>query len=71
MSQTDQEQVLVVPRAVFERVGVFQGFSADTAAYLPHLLDPRHTCWQPRGKVEEDPSFKQLIPYCVLSAIGD
>ena len=44
MTQTHEEQVLVVPRAVFERVGVFQGFSADTAAYLPHLLDPRHTC---------------------------
>jgi len=71
MTQTHEEQVLVVPRAVFERVGVFQGFSADTAAYLPHLLDPRHTRWRPRGSVEEDPSFKQLIPYCVLSAVGD
>jgi predicted NUDIX family phosphoesterase len=29
------------------------------------------TCWQPRGKVEEDPSFKQLIPYCVLSSVGE
>ena len=62
-----QEDVLVVPRALFDRVGAFQGFCADTAAYLPALLDPRHTSWRPRATVEDDPSFKQLIPYCVLA----
>jgi len=62
-----QEDVLVVPRALFEKVGAFQGFCADTAAYLPALLDPRHTSWRPRATVEDDPSFKQLIPYCVLA----
>lgn len=61
------EHVLVVPRAVFERAGAFQGFCGDTAAYLPLLLDPTHTSWRPRASVEEDPSFKQLIPYCVLA----
>lgn len=61
------EHVLVVPRAVFERAGSFQGFCGDTAAYLPLLLDPTHTSWRPRASVEEDPSFKQLIPYCVLA----
>ena len=62
-----QEDVLVVPRALFEKVGAFQGFCADTAAYLSALLDPRHTSWRPRATVEDDPSFKQLIPYCVLA----
>jgi predicted NUDIX family phosphoesterase len=62
-----QEDVLVVPRALFDKVGAFQGFCADTAAYLPALLDPRHTSWRPRVTVEDDPSFKQLIPYCVLA----
>ncbi|RLS34253.1 MAG: phosphoesterase [Planctomycetota bacterium] len=71
MAAVHEEEVLVVPRAVFERAGVFQGFSADTASYLPLLLDPANTCWRPRGSVEEDPSFKQLIPYCVLSSRGD
>jgi predicted NUDIX family phosphoesterase len=56
-----------VPRSLLERAGIFQGFCGDTAAYLPLLLDPRHTSWRPRASVEEDPSFKQLIPYCVLS----
>jgi predicted NUDIX family phosphoesterase len=62
-----QEDVLVVPRALFDKVGAFQGFCADTAAYLPALLDPRHTSWRPRATVEDDPSLKQLIPYCVLA----
>ncbi len=59
--------MLVVPRSLFERAGAFQGFCGDTAAYLPLLLDPAHTSWRPRASVEHDPSFKQLIPYCVLA----
>ena len=67
MSNLPQEDVLVVPRALFDRAGAFQGFCADTATYLPLLLDPKHTSWRPRATVEDDPSFKQLIPYCVLA----
>ena len=61
------EHVLVVPRDLFDRGGAFQGFCSDTASYLPLLLDPAHTSWRPRASVEEDPSFKQLIPYCLLA----
>lgn len=61
------EHVLVVPRALFDRAGAFQGFCGDTASYLPLLLDPTHTSWRPRASVEDDPSYKQLIPYCVLA----
>ena len=67
MSPIPQEDVLVVPRTLLERAGIFQGFCGDTAGYLPLLLDPQHSSWRPRASVEEDPSFKQLIPYCVLS----
>ena len=67
MSPIPQEDVLVVPRSLLERAGIFQGFCGDTASYLPLLLDPQHTSWRPRASVEEDPSFKQRIPYCVLS----
>jgi predicted NUDIX family phosphoesterase len=67
MNTVPDEHVLVVPRSLFDRAGAFQGFCGDTAAYLPLLLDPAHTSWRPRASVEEDPSFKQLIPYCVLA----
>ncbi|MFM7033946.1 MAG: phosphoesterase [Planctomycetia bacterium] len=59
-----------MPRSLFDKAGAFQGFCGDTAAYLPVLLDRQHTSWRPRASVEEDPSFKQLIPYCVLSHRG-
>jgi predicted NUDIX family phosphoesterase len=60
------ERVLVVPTAVFHRLGVFQGFSPRVAEYLPVLLDPAHLSYLPRAVAETDPAFKQLIPYVVL-----
>ena len=67
MSPLPQEDVLVVPRSVLEQAGLFQGFCGDVEKYLPILLDPNQTLWMPREKAEEDPSFKQLIPYCLLA----
>ena len=67
MSSLPQEDVLVVPRSVLEQAGLFQGFCRDVEKYLPILLDPNQTRWMPREKAEEDPSFKQLIPYCLLA----
>ena len=67
MSSLPQEDVLVVPRSVLEQAGLFQGFCRDVEKYLPILLDPNQTRWLPREKAEEDPSFKQLIPYCLLA----
>jgi predicted NUDIX family phosphoesterase len=65
-SSTDVEQVLVVPTALFHELGQFQGFNGDVDRYLKTLLDPTYTSYRPRGEVEEDPSFKQLIPYCIF-----
>ena len=67
MSSLPQEDVLVVPRSVLEQAGLFQGFCRDVEKYLPILLDPNQTRWMPREKAEEDRSFKQLIPYCLLA----
>jgi predicted NUDIX family phosphoesterase len=74
MVEVSTEHVLVVPTELFHRLGHFQGFSTDTARYLTELLKPAHTSYRPRGEMEEDPSFKQLIPYCVfrhVNAAGD
>ncbi len=65
------EQVLVVPTAVFHRLGHFQGFSRDSARYLDELLSPRHTRFMVRAEAERDPEFKQLIPYCVFRHTDD
>lgn len=61
-----QEQVLVVPTRVFHQLGHFQGFSTDVSAYLPALLECGELSYRPRGQMEQDPEFKQLIPYVVF-----
>jgi predicted NUDIX family phosphoesterase len=66
MSIVATEHVLVVPTPVFHRLGHFQGFCGDTDRYLRGLLDPAHTCYRPRNEMEQDPSFKQLIPYVLF-----
>ncbi len=60
------EQVLVVPTAVLDEAGLFQGFTDQVAHYLPRLLDESQLRYLPREQAEGDPSFKQLIPYVVL-----
>ncbi|MBN2022356.1 MAG: phosphoesterase [Pirellulales bacterium] len=60
------ERVLVVPTAVFHRLGHFQGFTRDVDHYLGELLDPRNVSFRSRSEVERDPSFKQLIPYMIF-----
>jgi predicted NUDIX family phosphoesterase len=60
------EQVLVVPTELFHRLGHFQGFSPETDRYLAELLSPENTTYRPRPDVEQDPSFKQLIPYVIF-----
>jgi predicted NUDIX family phosphoesterase len=57
---------LVVPTELFHRLGYFQGFSDQIDGYLDELLSPEHTTYRPRDQVEQDPSFKQLIPYMIL-----
>lgn len=60
------EQILVVPTSLFHECGLFQGFSDQTDRYLQRLLDPEVIAYRPRDEMESDPSFKQLIPYCVF-----
>jgi predicted NUDIX family phosphoesterase len=66
MSLVATEHVLVVPTEVFHGLGYFQGFCGDVDRYLKGLLDPSHTSYRPRGEMEQDPSFKQLIPYVIF-----
>lgn len=64
------EHVLCIPTVVFHDAGLFQGFSADVDRYLPAILDPANLSYRPREAVEDDPSYKQLIPYCVFRCGG-
>ena len=66
MSLVAEEKILVVPTALFHSLGHFQGICTDVEPYLAKLLDPANIQFRPRDEMEQDPSFKQLIPYCLF-----
>jgi len=60
------EEVLVVPSSVFTALGSFQGFTSEVDKYFPALLETSELTYLRRELVEQDPNFKQLIPYLIL-----
>jgi predicted NUDIX family phosphoesterase len=66
MPTVAEERVLVLPTSEFHTLGHFQGFSSALDSYLPSLLESQDLSYRPRGEMEQDPSFKQLIPYMVF-----
>jgi predicted NUDIX family phosphoesterase len=64
------EQVLVVQRKVFESAGAFNGLAMDTKKYIDKLFVPGVPRFMPRPQAEKDPSFKQLIPYVIMTCGG-
>lgn len=66
------EQVLVIPRAVLEQCGPFVGLQrVDTtnmvvSRFRP-LFDPANQKFMPRDEAENNPEWKQLIPYVIVS----
>jgi predicted NUDIX family phosphoesterase len=60
-----EELVLVVPRAVVVPGDGWHGVRTVDMGQVLEVI-ARHGSFQPRGRMEEDPSFKQVIPYLVL-----
>jgi predicted NUDIX family phosphoesterase len=65
-----EEQVLVIERKVFEQVGSFNGLAFDVDRYLSKIFAPGVPRFIPRSKAEKDPSYKQLIPYVIMTCDG-
>lgn len=65
-----EENVLAVSRKLFDQIGAFQGFQPDAGGYLATFLRRENNLFLPRSKAENDPSFKQLIPYAVFTHGG-
>lgn len=63
----DNELVLVVERKVFDAVKSFQGISLDVDPYLDAFFTPDTLRFIPRGQAENDPTFKQIIPYVIMA----
>ncbi len=68
MSQ--EEHVLVIPEERLALLGNFSGFRPFCAEAFSALMNPEFMEFRPRSSVEEDPTFKQLIPYAILQT-GD
>lgn len=67
MSKYAGEEVLVVPRALFDEIGSFSGIRTEGIdAAIARLLDPANHFFMDRATAEEDPTHKQIIPYCVI-----
>ena len=66
-----EEHVLVIPASRLSLLGEFSGFRPFHQPDLDALLNPEFMEFRPRSTVEEDPSFKQLIPYAILEAEVD
>ncbi|MCH8119177.1 MAG: hypothetical protein IIC00_05550 [Planctomycetes bacterium] len=62
-----EEQVLVIERKVLEQVGMFQGLTFDVERYLREFFVQGVPRFMPRSQVEENPAYKQLIPYVLMS----
>lgn len=67
MSKYGDEKVLVVKRALVESLGSFEGLRTEGLELVVEaLLDPANHFFMARALAEEDPSHKQIIPYCIF-----
>ena len=64
------ENVLVVRRSLFDEFGSFHGLNFEPEKYLSALLSRGNNFFLPRAQAENDPSYKQIIPYALI-AHGD
>ncbi len=61
---------MVFPSRLLDELGSFQGVSTDLERYIPRILDPSLYEYRLREEVEEDPEFKQIIPYVLMRCAG-
>ncbi|MCX7712541.1 MAG: hypothetical protein N2035_02575 [Chthoniobacterales bacterium] len=61
------EEIWTVPSQLLDRIGPFQGICLTPQLYLPELLNPQNAKFLPRFVAENDPTYKQLIPYCIFT----
>lgn len=66
MSKYADENVLVISRDLFDRLGAFEGISLEPERYLPTILDPANNHFLSRDLAEDDPAYKQIIPYAIF-----
>ena len=65
--QKNEENVLVIRRALFDDLGAFQGLERDVDRYIETFMTRQNNFFLPRSRAEQDPAFKQIIPYVIFT----
>ena len=66
MANKDDEQILVVKSDILFRDGKWQGLKTENLDYYIDLIN-KNCEFKRRGDMENNPSFKQIIPYILFS----
>src|SRR2546423_15475371 len=61
------ENVLVIRRSLLDQLGNFHGLNFEPEKYLAALLSRGNNFFFPRVQAENDPTYKQIIPYVLLA----
>jgi predicted NUDIX family phosphoesterase len=61
------ENVLVIRRSLFDELGGFQGLNFDPQKYLKAILSRGSNFFIPRREAENNPSYKQIVPYALIA----
>ena len=61
------ENVLVIRYSLFDELGSFQGLSFEPEKYLKAILSRGSNFFIPRREAENDPAYKQIIPYALIA----
>src|SRR6267378_3377002 len=60
------ENILVIKRSLFDELGAFQGLNFEREKYLKAILSRGSNFFIPRLDAENNPAYKQIIPYALI-----
>jgi predicted NUDIX family phosphoesterase len=60
------ENILVIKRSLFDQLGSFQGLNFEPEKYLSAILSRGNNLFLPRDQAEQNPAYKQIIPYALI-----
>ena len=64
------ENILVIKRDLFDRLGSFHGLNFEPDHYLETILARGNNFFLARSAAENDPAHKQIIPYVLIAHDG-
>jgi predicted NUDIX family phosphoesterase len=60
------ENILVIRRSLFDELGSFHGLNFAPEKYLKAILSRGNNFFIARAEAENDPAYKQIIPYALI-----